>query len=288
MRVEDVPAVSEVSAEGFHELDARTLPRDRPVPPRRTREQATGWELRARHLLGTDPAGCWVAEDAAGHVVGYAISFTRELLWVLASYVVRPGSQGRGTGAQLLLAAAHHGRGCLRGMLAASADPRAARRYRLAGFDLHPQMVLGGHVDRAALPVVAHVRDGGEGDRDLLDSVDRRARGAAHGPDHAVLGRLHRLVVVDRPAGQGYAYVDATGAPVLLAATTRRTASDLAWEALASSRPDVAVSVDHVTAANQWMVDVGLAARLSLGQRGYLGLRGMRPPTPYLHHGSLL
>ena len=32
----------------------------------------------------------------------------------------------------------------------------------------------------------------------------------------------------------------------------------------------------------------GLAARLDLHQEGYLGLRGMRPPAPYLHHGSLL
>ena len=43
----------------------------------------------------------------------------------------------------------HHGRGCLRGMFAASADPGAVRRYRLAGFDLHPQMMLTGVVDRS-------------------------------------------------------------------------------------------------------------------------------------------
>jgi hypothetical protein len=43
-----------------------------------------------------------------------------------------------------------------------------------------------------------------------------------------------------------------------------------------------------VTAANEWAIDVGLAARLELQQSGYLGLRNMRPPAPYLHHGSLL
>ena len=43
-----------------------------------------------------------------------------------------------------------------------------------------------------------------------------------------------------------------------------------------------------MTAANQWAVDVGLAARLALSTRGYLALRGMKPPTPYLHHGALL
>jgi hypothetical protein len=60
------------------------------------------------------------------------------------------------------------------------------------------------------------------------------------------------------------------------------------WEALASSRPDRPVRVPHVTAANEWAIDVGLAARLSVHQGGYLCLRGMKPPTPYLHHGSLL
>ena len=46
--------------------------------------------------------------------------------------------------------------------------------------------------------------------------------------------------------------------------------------------------VGHVTGANQWVLDVGLAAGLRLGQEGYLGLRGMKPPAPYVHNGALL
>ena len=69
-------------------------------------------------------------------------------MWILASYAVRPGLQGQGIGKALLAAALHHGRGCLRGMLSASADPKAIRRYRAAGFSLHPQMHLTGKVDR--------------------------------------------------------------------------------------------------------------------------------------------
>lgn len=288
LRAEDVPAVERVQEAGFAALDARTLPRDQPLPPRRTPEENEPWADRARHLLRTDPDGCWVAERGDGEVVGYALALRRETLWVLASFVVRPDEQGRGVGTQLLAAAAQHGRGCLRAALSASADPAAVRRYRTAGFDLHPQMVLHGRVDRALLPVVRHVRAGTDGDRDLLDSLDRRARHAAHGVDHELLGRQLRLLVVDRPAGQGYAYVDATGAPRLLAATDRRTARALAWEALAASSPDVAVSVPHVTAANQWALDVGLEARLAVGTAGYLAVRGLRPPAPYVHHGSLL
>jgi hypothetical protein len=46
--------------------------------------------------------------------------------------------------------------------------------------------------------------------------------------------------------------------------------------------------VHHVTAANAWALDVGLAARMAVHQSGYLCLRAMKPPAPYLHHGSLL
>ena len=52
--------------------------------------------------------------------------------------------------------------------------------------------------------------------------------------------------------------------------------------------PDVAVEIGHVTAANQWVIDVGMAAALELHQRGYLALRHLKPPAPYLHHGSFL
>jgi len=238
-------------------------------------------------MLGTDPSGCWVAE-AEGELVGTAISVNRELMWILASFAVRPGLQGAGIGSQLLAAALHHGRGSLRGMLSASADPRAARRYRMAGFDLHPQMLLWGHVDRSVLPVVERVRDGSAGDYALMDSVDRGTRGAAHGADHAVLAGEFHLLVTDRSTGSGYAYVTDAGSPVLLAATNRRTATDLAWAALAMSSPDVRVEIPHVTAANQWAIDVGMAARLDLHQLGYLALRRLKAPAPYLHHGSFL
>jgi hypothetical protein len=181
-----------------------------------------------------------------------------------------------------------HGRGCLRGMFAASADPGAVRLYRLAGFDLHPQMLLSGVVDRSAIPVVERVREGSAADIDLLDSVDRRTRGAAHLSDHELLLAQFRLAVIDDTTGSGYAYVDADGSPALLAATSRRTASRLMWEALASSAPGAQVSVHHITAANAWALDVGLAAHLAIHQNGYLCVRQMKPPAPYLHHGSLL
>ncbi|WP_240617464.1 GNAT family N-acetyltransferase [Nocardioides speluncae] len=288
MHDQDVAAVEQLTDEGFYELDLRTVQRDWPDPERRTAAHSKVWMARTRHFLATDPGGCWVAEQD-GELVGAAASFNRELMWILATYAVRPGLQGQGIGAQLLAAALQHGQGCLRGMLSASSDPKAVRRYRLAGFSLHPQMFLRGVVDRSTLPVVDRVRDGNAADVDLMNSVDRQTRGAAHGPDHEfLLENAARLVVADRTTGSGYAYVAENGSPLLLAATNRRTAADLLWESLASSPPDGKVTVPHLTAVNEWAVDVGLAARLELHQSGYLALRNMKPPAPYIHHGALL
>lgn len=281
----DLVAAERLSSDGFLQLDRRMARRSEPEPEPRSPERSEAWTVRTRHFLATDPDGCWVAEDAGG-MVGFVTSYTRELMWLLATYAVRPQAQGQGIGKALLAAALHHGRGCLRGMLSASADPRATRRYRQAGFSLHPQMFLAGTVDRTTIPVIEKVREGSAGDIDLMDSVDRRTRGAAHGADHEVMLRLWRLVVSDTSTGSGYAYVDRGGRVALLAATNRRTAARLLWEALASS--DGPTEVAHVTAANEWAVDVGMAARLDLHQQGFLALRDMRPPAPYLHHGVFL
>ena len=123
-------------------------------------------------------------------------------------------------------------------------------------------------------------------DIDLMDSLDRGARGARHGPDHELMLRTWRLLVSDTTTGSGYAYLNERGQLALLAASNRRTATRLLWAVLADGPEEVTIS--HVTGANQWVLDVGFAARLELHQEGYLGLRGMKPPAPYVHNGALL
>jgi GNAT superfamily N-acetyltransferase len=285
MRPGDVAAAERLSAESFYELDIRTHRPGLPVPELRPPTRAGNWITRTTHFLDTDPGGCWVAE-MDGELVGFATSFVRELTWCLATFAVRPGLQGQGLGKRLLDTAMEHGRGCLRGMLSASSDPKAVRRYRLAGFSLHPQMFLSGTVDRSAIPVVDKVRDGTAGDVDLLDSLDRQTRGSAHGPDHRLMLAAWRLLVSDTSSGSGYAYVGHDGSLALLAASNRRTAARLLWAVLADSTGETVVP--HLTAANEWAIDVGMAARLELHQEGYLGLRGMKPPAPYVHNGALL
>lgn len=284
----DVPAAERLSDEGFYELEVRTHGPTSPPPARRDSGRSERWVARTLHFLRTDPGGCWVAEDETG-LVGFATSLVRDTTWCLATFVVRPGLQGRGIGRSLLDAAMEHGRACLHAMLSASTDPKAVRLYHQAGFALHPHMRLAGQVDRSAIPVVEKVREGSAGDIDLANSVDRQVRGAAHGPDHEYLLRHHRMLVSDSTTGSGYAFLgNREMVVVLLAATNRRTASRLLWAALADSTTEEPVTIPHVTAANGWAIDVGMAARMELHLDGYLALRGMEPPAPYLHNGALL
>jgi GNAT superfamily N-acetyltransferase len=285
MRPDDVPAAERVSDEGFFELDNRMRRADAPAPERRSERHRAVWIERTLHFVEHDPGGCWVAEDDTG-IVGLATSFRRESLWCLATYAVLPGRQGQGIGKPLLAAALDHGRACTRGMLSASSDGKAVRIYRQAGFDLHPQMSMSGTVDRSAIPVVEKVREGSAGDVDLMDSLDRAARGAGHGPDHELMLRSWPLLVSDTSTGAGYVYLNERRQVALLAASNRRTAVRLLWAALAEG--PVRAQVPHVTGANQWVLDVGFAARLDLHQEGFLGLRGMKPPAPYVHNGALL
>ncbi len=288
MRDDDIPAAREVAHRAMEVVRAATRPpaiATTPGPP--APEWRSHWSRRAKHLLRHDPDGCWVS-DVDGAVVGVALAVRREKLWGLSAYFVHPDHQGAGIGSALLDAVLTYSQGCLRGIIISTADPRAARRYRLSGFTLHPSIRISGVVDRSALPVVDGVREGGPGDRDLCDSVDRQIRGAAHGVDHEFLCAEFGLLVCDTLTGSGYCFVDASGSPVLLAATNRKLAQRLLWSALARSPEGGRVRVDYLTAAQEWAVDVCLAARLSLRTEGYLCLRHMRPPAPYLPSGAFL
>ncbi len=285
-RSDDLAEMAAITAEAYHRVDVATYQRSWPDPVPRPPARNGAWMRRTAFALTHDPGGCWVA-DLDGRVVGLAVSRVREGLWILSSFAVTPDLQGCGVGRALLEAAAGHGRGCLRGMFASSADPAAVRRYRAAGFELHPQMFLRGVVDRDALPAPDRVLRAEGLPRDLLDSTDRATRGSAHGVDHEVLAEQFWLLVRDDVSGSGYAWYDDSG-PVLLAATSTRAATALLWAALASCPPGEQVEVHHVTAANQWALDVAVAARLSVHTSGYLCVRGMKPPRHYVHHGSLL
>jgi hypothetical protein len=229
------------------------------------------------HLAEHDPAGCWVAEDAA--VSGVVLSTKRDLLWCLAALTIEPGAAS--VGPNLLEAALAYSQGCLRGLGVLSDEPSTARLVRMAGFTLHPTMQLTGRIDRSALPIVDGVRDATDSDRPLVESVDRRVRGAARGPDHAQLMDGAGLVVCDLATGSGYAF-HRDGSLLALGATTREVARRLLWAVLAHAPAQQPAEIPRLSAEQDWAVDVGLAAGLGLHIGGYLALRHMRPPAPYV------
>ncbi|PYC72947.1 GNAT family N-acetyltransferase [Streptomyces tateyamensis] len=278
----DTEAVREISDAAFGAL----TPDSTRVP---TEAQAAFQRARAGHLAATDPQGCWLAVQD-GAAIGFALSMRREGLWVLALTAVLPQYQGQGVGRLLLERAQEHGRGCLRGMITVSVDPAAARRYRRAGFTLHPTMRLSGQLDRSALRDTGElpVHRGNHTHLHLLDSIDRRLRDAAHGVDHELMLRHYdELLVVDTVTGTGYCYRDG-GTVKLLAATTRHIATRLLREALAAVPEGAEAKVEWLTAEQEWAVDVGLDVGLTVENHGYLALRGMRPPAPYLPSGGFL
>ncbi len=247
---------------------------------------------RNRHLARSDPGGCWLAVDDGGMPLGAALSTRREGTWGLSMFAVLPRAQRQGVGRELLAATLLYGRGCLRGIICGSEDPRAVATYRRAGFALHPAMRLRGTVGpetKARLsPPDGAVHEGAARHRDLLDSVDRRTRGGAHGTDHELLMAQRRLLVVDDLAGSGYCYVGEDGKVELLAATSRRLAKRLLTAALLCLPEGTDARVPGLTAEQQWAVDVGLEAGLELSTGGYVCLRGMPPPAPYIPSGTFL
>lgn len=259
------------------------------------RHRAGRWRERARHLVRTDPAGSWIAEVHEGgrsRPVGAAQSAVREGTWGLMLLAVVPQVRGRGVGKALLERTREYGRGCLRGMIRCSHHPAAARSYVRAGFALHPAVRLEGTLTasgRAGLPPPDGVVEGSGEHRDLTDSVDRLVRGGAHGADHELLRRQSALFVADDFAGSGYCYVDPERGKVeLLAATSRRLAVRLLSAALLSLPEGSRASVRGLTAEQQWALDIGVRAELPLEATGFVCVRGMRPPSPYVPSDAFL
>jgi hypothetical protein len=172
------------------------------------------WIRRIGHSLDADPGGCWLAEDA-GRIVGFAISQNRDDVWFLATYGVRNECQGRGVGKRLLDGVLAHA-GERGGLFSSTTHPGATRRYRLAGFLLHPQMRMVGTVDRSTLPSLRGLHVGSLDDFEWMNRLDTTIRGGGHGPDHHfMLGTMH-LIVSSARRKPGYVYIDEQGRPALV------------------------------------------------------------------------
>jgi ribosomal protein S18 acetylase RimI-like enzyme len=278
MRDADVEAVEDLHLRTFEDLDRREgkQPEPRPAPL---------WgEVRARHLLATDPGGAWVAERD-GAVIGCAMALMREAVWGLSRLVVDPADQSAGLGRALLDRAHAYGTqaGARGWLILASSDHRALRAYVGLGLDLHPAMVAVGHPRDVAAP--AELRAPEPGDRGWMDELGRALRGAPHGDDLAAFARGGGTVRVLPGAG----YLVARGAALkLLAAADEAAAETLLRAHLAAAEGEA--SVEWLTSAQQWAIRTCVAAglRLQPGWGGVLTGGELGTLRPYLPSGAYL
>lgn len=268
----DVPAAARVAVEAMAPYVSADAPgRDAWV------------RRRTAHLQRTDPRGAWLAEDeATGEALGVGLALVREGVWGLSLLAVRPDRHARGTGGALLDAALTHDEGVQGWLITASTDPRAMRLYARAGFALHPCVSAGGIVDREALPAGLRARP--TDDLEQAGALGRAVRGAAYGAEDLALWDGPALLI----PGRGFA-VARDGTPVVLCATDEAAAADLLWSCFASGPRGGTVSVDFLTAGQDWAVSVCLRAGLALSPEGPLYTRGrLGPLRPWLPSGSLL
>jgi GNAT superfamily N-acetyltransferase len=243
-------------------------------------------QRRVRHAARHDPSGAFVA-DRGGEIVGVSLATRRGPLWFLSLLAVASDVQSRGVGRRLLDASLTTFDNV--GMLCASSDPKALRRYRRAGFDLVPAYAAEGVVDRSLLPSSDGVREGSlEDERDFVEAVATAQRGAPHGPDLGYFARAgDRLFVTESRRGRGYVVTKPAGVSVL-GATTADAAAALLWTALAEAPGPVEVS--WISHDQQWAIDVALDARLSIKPGGSRCVRAngshrLGPMSPYLPSG---
>jgi GNAT superfamily N-acetyltransferase len=283
MLARDAPAARAAASAALQEL----CPQEE-LSAEQEREQVASGTARAAHLQRTDPAGCWVAEHD-GEIVGTALGLIREGVWGFSLFGVRPGYQGLGIGSRLYAPAHEYGAGARGGIILSSSHPAAMRRYALSpGYRLIPTVGLSGAWNPSRLPAGLRCRPGDlAADADTIEAASRHVRGASHLRDLPAL--LERpgsaLLVVD---GDGYACAR-DGHLTLLAARTEAAATDLLWGAFASGRPGATVSVEFISAANQWAIAAGLAAGLALTTCGPIFVRGeLGTLAPFLPNGAYL
>ncbi len=276
MRHDDAPAVFELAVRCFTHLAERLRLPEEPPPP----DPEVAY-IRHRHLVRTDPGGCWVAEQD-GELVGAAEALVREGLWGLSLLLVHPRAQSTGVGTALLRRAHVLADGARGRIILSSQDARALRAYRRLG--LRPQPCLKAVGTPRGVTEPATVRTGTRDDIPLTEAVDRAIRGAAHGADIGCLLDMgaQLLVVPDR----GYAVI--RRGVRLLAATDDDAARDLLRAVLA--RADGEAEVDWLSERQSWALDVCLDAGLDLrADAGTVFTDGeIGPFRPYLPSGAFL
>ena len=279
MALEDVEAtMAVVEAADAALAEAGLLPPH--TPPSDAQLEAS--RVGHARFVQRDGPGAWVAASE-GRVVGVAESVRRERFWGLSMLFVHPEFQSRGLGGRLLEAAMDYAAGATQRMIQSSPDPRAMRRYFLAGLAMHPTAEMGGQPDRRAIPRSLPGRDGDEGDLELVAEVEAQlGRSRTEDVAFALSDGRNRLDVVDSDSGRGWVlwHPDRLA---MLGATDEQIAAVLLWRFLAGSEGQILVH--GLTAAQQWAFDVLHQARLTAQIRGSLFVDGMAVPVSWVPSG---
>lgn len=279
MGLDDVDAViAVVEAANAVKADEGMRP---PLTPL-TEAQRRAARLGHARFVEHDGPGAWVAA-VDERVVGVAESIRRGGFWGLSMLFVHPDVQSRGVGRRLLEATSAYAAGATQRMIEASPDPRALRRYFLAGLAMHPAAEIGGTPDRRAIPSSLPGRAGGEEDLDLVAAVEAQlGRTRAEDVAFALGDDRFRLDVVDTGPGRGWA-LSRPDWLVMLGATDDATAAALVWRHLAACEGETGAW--GLTAAQQWAFAVAHQARLTVKVGGALFVDGMAVPGPWAPSG---
>lgn len=235
-----------------------------------------------RRFVERDGPGAWVAVDGES-VVGMAEAIRRDSFWGLAMLFVDPARQNQGLGRRLLDAALISAAGADVRMILTSPDPRALRRYSMAGFAIHPAVEAGGRIDRSAIPTDLPGRSGSADDLALVSDVDAALRGSRAEDVGYLLGDGAAIEVIDSPAGRGFA-VYRPRRLLMLGATDDATAAQVLRRVLREAGDDI--EIGGLTAGQNWAVKVALAARLRVVAAGPLFVQGRpQPPGPWIASG---
>ena len=93
-----------------------------PFPGEDEPVRAARQHARIRHLVATDPGGCWVAEHD-GRVQGVGLALVREGVWGFSLFGVAEALQGRGVGRELFARCWAYGADARGHIVLSSANP---------------------------------------------------------------------------------------------------------------------------------------------------------------------
>lgn len=279
MEVGDVDAAMAVIQEADAEQVRQGGHPERAAP---TPEQIESSRRGHTRFVTRDGPGAWVAV-AGDQVQGVAESIRREDFWGLSMLFVHPDFQSEGVGRELLGAALGYGAGARVRMIQSSPDPRAMRRYALAGLAMHPAADVYGTPERSAIPRILLGRTGEEGDLELVATVEA-AIGRSRTEDVAFgIESGNRFDVVDEGDRRGWMLWNASRL-VMLGATDEETAATLLWRFIAGVEGEALAY--GLTAGQNWAFSVCHAARLRLRVSGAMFVDGMdQLPRPWIPSG---